>query len=105
MRIEATNRPSSAPNTRRTTKRTTGESSRRLVEGAASVVLNRLLQPCVQEAEVAHRSGGARLQSLDLVGKAVHPVGVRPVDVAALVVLDLLHLVPDNFRLRVVSPA
>src|SRR5439155_8735672 len=103
---ETTKSARTAPTSRRPRKATTGGTSRVAPRGSATLVMSALRrQPRVQEQVVAEHAGGVRLQSLDLVGDAVHPVGVRPVQIAALVVLDLLHLVPEGLRLGLVQLA
>src|SRR4029077_20167749 len=101
---EATNRATTAPSVRLSTKLKTGEASRRLATGAATVELTALAgHPRVEEAVVAEHARGARLEPLHLLGEPVDPVGVRPVEVAAAVVLGLLDLVPVRLRLGLVG--
>src|SRR3954454_21588407 len=91
----ATSSDTAAPSRRRPTKARTGETSRSAARGSATVVIGSLRgEPGVHEQIVAEHPGRMRFQALDLGGEPVHPVGVGPVDVPALVVLDLLHLVP-----------
>src|SRR5260221_3249683 len=95
--IEAASTATTAPAMRRPRNLSTGECSRTPTPGSTAVVVMPavapplLLQPPVHERHVAERSRAARLHALDLVLEAVHPVGVRPVEIATLVVLDLLH--------------
>src|SRR6185312_4745603 len=110
MTIDATNSATNAPRRRRPRNASTGDISRRTVRGSAAAVTGRLRsssrrEPRVHEEVVAERAGGVRLETLHLLRHRVHPVGVRPLQVAALVVLDLLHLVPVVLRLRLVELA
>src|SRR5262245_59467378 len=61
--------------------------SRRVPAGAASLV-----EPGAPVVPAAERGEGARLDPLHVVGGRIDDVDVRPDDVAALVVLDLLQL-------------
>src|SRR6185312_16292973 len=107
IRTEATNSASSAPRNRRTRNATTGEASRVARRGSATAVIEPVLrrEPRVHEEVVAEHSAGVRREPLQLGRHAVDPVRVRPVQVAALVPLDLLDLVPGVLRGRRIGRA
>src|SRR5579871_1369150 len=110
------------PAKRRPRKRTTGDALQPalMVGGATACVVipavSRLAaarrggcpgspDPCVEEAVVTEDPGRRRLQAPHLLRQCVDVVGVGPDQVTAVVVLDLLHLVPVRLRLRLVELA
>src|SRR5215211_3642459 len=104
MTTEAMKSAKTAPAKRRPRKPTTGGTSRASPRRSATEVMSRG-QPCVHEQVVAQNAGGVWLESLHLVREPVHPVRIRPVEIATFVVLDLLHLVPVGLRLGLVELA
>ena len=62
-------------------------------------------EPHVPERVVAENPGTGRLQTPDLLGDAVDVVGVGPHQIAALLILNLLHLIPVGLRLCLVQLA
>src|SRR3954451_4065503 len=118
MTTDATRMARSAPAMRRPRKASTGDVSRTRPPRSATAVMpgGRLrlprcgrrpgsLEPRVHEAHVAEGAGPAGRHPLHLRREPVHPVRRHPVDVAALVVLDLLDLVPVVLPLGLVDLA
>src|SRR5439155_24639117 len=77
----------------------------RAFRGRERVLASSGLEPCIQEQEVADGTRRMGVEALYAIGKAIHPVRVRPAQVSALVVLDLLHLVPQLLCLRLIGLA